>query len=470
MLGPTQAPVVLEGVAAALWFLRFARDPIQAMAHSYKTHGPFLKLPYPSVREKGTRALVIAIGAKFNREVLGNPTAWRPVNIGPPGPRDSSVRRLNRGILGMTGAQHKHYRRLIVPPLQRIDDKGAQMIRLAEEQVDSWPMDKPIDLDAHTKKLVRTFAIGLLFGDDRPHGYPVADRINQLTKCNFSWRIFACPLNIPGTPYHQMVRNAEDLERRLIKWGKSKRGPIDNRDLLSIVVNNPDETGCPVSAEIAVNHTPTLFGASFDTCQNGLLWALVLLDQHPQIARDLYDELQGSGGGPSSYQQLVELPLLDAIVRESLRILPPVPQQIRYAQVDTSLNGYPLPRRTKVVLSPFMTNRDPDLYPHADRFQPDRWAAVAPSAYQYSVFSGGPRGCPGYGFAIALMKVGIATIMTRYRIAVQPGARIDYKVNVTLTPRRAIPAVFHRQDGAFAASPIRGKIRDLVQFPNGNGQ
>ena len=471
MLASTHVPVVLQGVAAALWFLRFARDPIQAIAQSYATHGPFLKLPYPSIREKEARALVIAIGPKFNREVLGNPAAWRPVNIGPPGPRDSTIRRLNRGILGMTGAQHQHYRRLIVPPLQRIDARGAQMIRLAEEQVDSWPLDKSIDLVAYAKKLVRTFAIGLLFGDDRPQGYPVADRLNKLTKCNFSWRIFACPMNIPGTPYHQMVRDAEDLERRVVKWGNSKRGQIDNRDLLSIVVNNPDESGCPASDETIVNHTPTLFGASFETCQNGLVWALLLLDQHPQIARDLFDELQGSGAGSlPSYEQLVELPLLGAIVKESLRILTPVPQQIRYAQVDTSLNDYPLARRTKVVLSPFLTNRDPRLYPDPDRFRPDRWATISPSSYEYSVFSGGPRGCPGYLFAVALLKVAIATIMTRYRIALQPGTRIDYKVNVALTPRRAIPAVFHRQDGAFAASSIRGKIRDLVRFPNGNGQ
>ena len=410
---------------------------------------------------------MVAIGPEFNRQVLGNPTMWHPVNVGPPGHRTSTVRRLNRGILGMSGPQHQHYRRLLVPPLQRIDPRVPDMIGLAEEQVDSWPMHEPIDLVAHARKLVRTFAIGLLFGDDRPHGYPIADGITQLMKSNFSWKIFACPLNIPGTPYHQMVRGAEDLESRIIEWANCKRGQMDNRDLLSIVVNSPDEKGCPASNEAVVNHTPTLFGASFETCQNALVWTLLLLDQHPQIARDLYEELRGSSaGGLPSRQRLMELPLLAAVVKESMRILPPVPQQIRVAQDDTNLNGYPIARRTKVLLSPFLTNREPGIYPDADRFRPDRWATIAPSQYEYSVFSGGPRGCPGYTFALAILKVAVATIMTRYRIALEPGTRIDYNVGVALTPRRGIPAVLHRHNGAFAASSIRGKIRDLVTFPS----
>ena len=458
-------PVVFRWRAASLWYLRFARDPLQALKRSYDTHGPFVKLPYPRVPAKGTsRAFVVAIGPEFNREVLGNPTAWRPVNIGPPGPKNSAVRRLARGILGMTGARHEHYRRLLVPPLQR-SARAPDMIRLAEEEVDSWPMQQPIDLAAHARKLVRTFAIGLLFGDDRSHGYPIADMINQGTNCNFSWKIFACPLNIPGTPYHRMVRDAVDLESRIIAWANCKRGQMDKRDLLSIVVNSPDENGGPATNEDIINHTPTLFGAAFETCQNAVIWTLLLLDQHPQIARDLYEELQVSGGLPS-HQQLTQLPLLDAIVKESMRILPPVPQQFRVAQHDTTLNGYPLASRTKVLLSSFLTNREPDLYPDANRFRPDRWATIDPSPYEYSVFSAGPRGCPGYAFGSAILKVAIATIMTRYRIALPSRKQIDYRVGVALTPRRAIPAVLHRQNGAFAATSIRGTIRDLVRFPS----
>jgi cytochrome P450 len=133
----------------------------------------------------------------------------------------------------MTGRTHdEHYRRLLVAPLQRnkINGMGADMIRLANEQVDTWPMHRPIDLGAHAKKLVRTFAIGLLFGDDRSHGYPIADMINRWTDHVWSLKV-ACPVAMPGTPRHRMLRDAEKLESCIIEWAERKRGQIDNRDL-----------------------------------------------------------------------------------------------------------------------------------------------------------------------------------------------------------------------------------------------
>jgi cytochrome P450 len=369
----------------------------------------------------------------------------------------------------MTGRKHDHYRRLFLPPLRRsaVNAMGADMMRLAEEQLGSWPVHEPIDLLAQTKKLVRTFAIGLLFGDDRAHGFPIAEMIEDGTDHNWSWKIFAFPVKTPGTPFYEMLRKAENLESRIMDWAERKRGRIDGGDLLSILVNSPDENGGPACIENAVAHIPTLLGAAHETGESALIWTLLLLDQHPRIARDLYDELHGAGaGGLPSCQELMQLPLLDSIVNESMRLLPPVPQQFRVAEHDTTLDGYPLAARTKVLLSPFLTSLEPELYADADRFLPGRWASISPSPYRCSVFSAGPRGCPGYAFAIAMLKVAVAAILTRYRIALRPGTRIDYKVRVALTPRAAIPAVLLRQDGMFAASSIRGGIRNLVRFPN----
>jgi cytochrome P450 len=193
----------------------------------------------------------------------------------------------------------------------------------------------------------------------------------------------------------------------------------------------------------------------------------VLLCQHPRIARDLLDELQGQlAGATPSLERISDLPLLDAVINESLRILPPVPQQFRIASRDTALANVPVPRNTKVLLSPFLTNRDPDLYPDPDCFKPERWTSINPSPYEFASFSGGPWICPGFSFGTAVVKVLVATILTRFRVALASNARVDYKVTLTLTPNGKIPATLHRQDGAFSKSPIRGSIRDLVRFSN----
>jgi cytochrome P450 len=462
-----RAPVLLNGPAAAAWYFRFWRDPLQTMVQSRAAYGPFIQLPHPRFFTNTPRPFLVAIGADFNREVLGDPTAWRPVHLGPDGRKHSASRRVGMGLIRMRGRQHEHYRRLISRPLQprNVNAMGADMVRLAEEEVAAWPVGQVIDLWAQTQRLMRTLAIGLLFGDDRTHGYPIADMINRRTR----WSAMAafCPLNVPGTAYHRMQRNDEILERRIIEWANCKRGSVDERDILSLIVASPDENGDPLHDQMIAGHIATLFGAAYETCQNALIWTLVLLSQHPQIARDLFDELEEKAGGVApDFDRLVKLPLLAAVVKESMRILPIAPQQMRVALRASTLAGYPVPPYTRVVLSSLLTNRDPKIYCEADRFKPERWAAINPSPYEYLVFSAGPRGCPGYWFGLCAVKAALAAIMTRFRIAIVPNTRIDFAVGITMSPRRGIPAVLHDQDGAFTTSPIRGGIRKMVQLPN----
>jgi cytochrome P450 len=160
-----------------------------------------------------------------------------------------------------------------------------------------------------------------------------------------------------------------------------------------------------------------------------------------------------------------ELSYLDAVVRESMRILPPVPFQIRVAQCDTKIFGYAVPRGTRVILNAFLTNRMAHPYPNGDVFRPERWFTIAPTAFEFPVFSGGPHSCPGYWFGSAAVKIALAAILTRYRLVLAPDTRIDYRVQPTMRPLQRVHALVQAQDGAFAATPISGRIRDLVSFP-----
>jgi cytochrome P450 len=107
----------------------------------------------------------------------------------------------------------------------------------------------------------------------------------------------------------------------------------------------------------------------------------------------------------------------------------------------------------------------PELYADPDRFRPERWAQIDPSPFEYAAFSGGPRSCPGSAFGTSVVKMALATIFMRHRVTLAPDARIDYQVKVALSPRGPVPAMLHPADGAFAAAPLRGTIRELVQAP-----
>src|SRR6185295_14109311 len=133
---------------------------------------------------------------------------------------------------------------------------------------------------------------------------------------------------------------------------------------------------------LVASHILTLFGASYETCQTVLTWTLFLIAQHPDVAARLLDEVADLPSEPAAATAYLKTcTWLDAVLKEAMRLLPPVPMQVREAAADTDLVDGPIKARTRVILSAFLTNRLPEIYSQGDRFQPERWASLAPSQY-----------------------------------------------------------------------------------------
>lgn len=468
---PDAALVRLSGVQAWRWGLRLLRDVLLAARQCHDEFGPLVAisdaLPFfrPRLVVLGV-PLVLTVGAGFAREIFEDPATWRPVSLMPGGPRNSAARRLKGGLMRMTGPTHAHYRKLLAAPLRRaaVDATGDEMARLAEQEIASWPVGATIDLWEYSRRALRNLAIGLLFGGDRQSGYPIADMIAQVTERKWAPGC-AIPVNLPFTPFRRMLRESEALESRILAWGETKRGRAAERDLAAIIVNSPDVDGNPPTSATIVGQIPSLYAGATEAGQSTLFWTLILLAQHPRIAQELLDELhQQLNGNPLTMLTIAGLPRLDAVVKESMRLFTPVPLQMRIAQREATLAGQPLPKETRLVLSSFLTNRMPDLYPEPDRFIPQRWSTIDPSPFEFLAFSAGPRICPGYWFGLNAIKVALAAILMRYGIVFEPNTRIDYAVQPTLRPRGRVPVKLRPQDGGLAAVSIRGNIHHLLQL------
>jgi cytochrome P450 len=472
------APVRLTGPAAWGWALRFGLDPLMATRRAHAAFGSFVVLAEALPFMRRPRApllnvpLVLTAGAAFNRELLSDPETWRGVSLLPGGPRNSAARRLSQGLTRTTGPQHAHYRKLVAPPLRRtsVSALAEKMARLAEAEVASWPAGQTIDVWEFPRRLMCGFAVELLFGGNSERGYFIADAVSRLMEDKWGSSAFSFRVNLPFTSYGRIVRQSALLERRVLEWARTKRGQVDDRDLASIIVNSPDADGNPPSDATIVGQIPSLFAAAFEAGQSALTWTLLLLAQHPRVAAQLLDELCDKMGGKTgstwpSLSDAGDLSYLDAVVKESMRVLPPVPFQIRVAQRDTKIFGFHLPQGTRVILNTFLTNRMPHPYPDGDVFRPERWFTIAPTAFEFPVFSGGPHSCPGYWFGSTAVKIALAAILRRYRLVLTLNARIDYRVQPTMRPLQRVHALLHPQDGAFAATPVSGRIRDLVTLP-----
>jgi cytochrome P450 len=204
------------------------------------------------------------------------------------------------------------------------------------------------------------------------------------------------------------------------------------------------------------------------TSANALTWTLLLLSQHPRVAADLLDELEGVlGGDAPSVESLARLPLLDRVVKESLRVITPVPFNGRIVARPTELGGYTLPEGTEVFVSIYHTHHMPELYPRPEAFDPRRWESINPSVYEYHPFSAGPRMCIGATFAVLELKIVLSMVVQRYRLELAPRARIDRVGVIVLTSKKGLPMTLHRQDRAFdrGVGGVRGNVREMVELP-----
>lgn len=446
----------LTGLAALNAYLLFARDAVLCMQRLSQRHGPLVGIGQvlPLGRDK---VHYLASAPEYARRVLSDPETFHTVGLVARGPRGSAQRRLRRGIVSMNGPAHRHYRRLLAPPLRKaaVEAHAPGIAAAVASELDGWPVGQEADLFALCRGLLRRIALSQLFAaGDAAEACRVSDMINEHLRMNTSKGVLACPVNLPGTPFRGMLRYAERVETAVLAWAAQRQGQPRSDDLLSLVVNAPDETGRPIGQEAIAGHVPTLFGAAYETCQSALFWCLLLLHQHPAVAAALAEALRDEE----------DPALLDQVVREAMRVLPPVPFQIRRASRDNELLGCPMTDGDRVFLSILLINRDPETWEEARCFRPGRWAGRDPLAYDYPVFSAGPRVCIGALFARAALKESLRQILRRFRLAIRPGTRIDRRISVTMAPSRAIPTLLHPADGAFAAAPLTGNMMDLVDW------
>jgi cytochrome P450 len=170
-------------------------------------------------------------------------------------------------------------------------------------------------------------------------------------------------------------------------------------------------------------------------------------------------------GAAPTREQLAELSFLDCVIKESMRILPPVPFTIRATEDDLAMGPLLLRHGTRVICSHHITHHLSDLYPEPEQFRPNRWQEINPTQYEYMPFSAGPRACIGAMFAFQVMKISLSMMLQKFRFNVVPNTRIDRVVRIKMNPRHGLPMVLSENDRNFPVTKVRGQIHEMVALP-----
>ncbi|MCA9710729.1 MAG: cytochrome P450 [Myxococcales bacterium] len=460
---PGLRPLPLVGDRMAL--VRLFSAPLRVLMGLHRAHGSIAAIAHQP-------PLVCAFGPAFNQQILPHAKEFQhstelPMRI-PPG---SAFERNATNLTMMVGERHQAQRRLMMPAFQRLAVAGYRdaMVSVAERHLARWSPGAALDLAAELEALTLTVMLRCLFGVSP--GDP-RDVLRQLGKrfleVMSSPAAILLPLDAPLTPYGRFLRLCERIEARMLELIEQARAR-DGHDVLSTLVRAHDEDGTRLTDAELVGHMGLLVTAGHETTANALLWTLLLLAQHPRVYADLRDELRDALHGEApTVEQLPRLPLLDAVVKESLRLLPPTYMMfIRRAGEAFALGPYALPQGSRVLLSALVTHHMPEVWPDPERFDPGRWETRKPSAFEFLPFGAGPRLCLGASFAEQEIRVLLAMIVQRVGLEVLHGTRVDPKGRgITLGPRDAVPVRVTAPDRAPGpAVPLRGSIHDLVQLP-----
>ncbi|PYE81407.1 cytochrome P450 [Pseudoroseicyclus aestuarii] len=191
-------------------------------------------------------------------------------------------------------------------------------------------------------------------------------------------------------------------------------------DLASKIMTARDAEGEGFSPEEMIDQVAIFFLAGHETSAAALGWALYLLAAHPDWQDRVAAEARGWDG---SFAGLSGLGVTRDVLRETLRLYPPVPMMVREAARPERFRGRAVPRGAQIVVSPWHLHRHERLWEAPDAFDPGRWnsAAGRQSARRaYLPFSAGPRACPGAGFAMTEGVLLLAVLLRKLRLAPGP--------------------------------------------------
>jgi cytochrome P450 len=192
-------------------------------------------------------------------------------------------------------------------------------------------------------------------------------------------------------------------------------------DLATRIMTTPDpESGETFTEDEMTDQVAIFFLAGHETSAALLGWALWCLAAAPSWGEDVAREGTAFLANPG-FERLSSMPVTRNVLRETLRLYPPVPMMVREATRQETFRNRTVPIGSQIVISPWHLGRHEARWTDPDVFDPSRWetgAAKTAMREAYLPFSAGPRVCPGAGFAMAEGAILLASLMARFRFEV----------------------------------------------------
>lgn len=405
----------------------------------YRRNGPVYYSKTPALDA------VAALGPDATQEVLSNrnkdftTVAWNDV-IGP---------FFNRGLLLMDFDEHMYHRRIMQEAFTRTRLSGyiEHMDRVATRVVaQDWPVnDRRFLFMPAVKELTLDIASVVFMGHEPGSDHDLVTKINEAfaTTTRSGGAIIRTP--VPPFKWWRGLQARKVLEDYFVERVKARRN-AQGTDMLTVLCHTADSDGNTFSDNDIVNHMIFLMMAAHDTSTSTLTTMAYHLAANPLWQERCRDEGARIGDGPLDIEALDKLETFDLVINECLRMMTPLPFNVRRAVRDTEILGHYIPAGTNINLWPGMNHRLPELWTDPETFDPDRFAEPRSEhkrhRYAFAPFGGGAHKCIGMVFGQLEVKTVMHRLLRNYRLELPtPGYRPRYDYAGMPIPMDGMPIV-----------------------------
>lgn len=368
---------------------------------------------------------------------------------------------VGRGLLSTEGPEWLAHRRQMLPAFrrERLSRLPNATHEAASSLMENWETERragrAIPLAAAMQELtMQVMARALLstrLGEEQALRFGAAVRdalVDIRARNNTRLRL---PLWIPLGANKRLMRTKRALDQFVLQHIEDRQkqagrqasrqadaGALDMLD--SLRASHSPDTGRPFDDGELRDETKTLFVAGFETTAATLTWALYSIARHPETASAWHNEIDKElNGRAPGWGDIDRLHLTRAILRETMRVYPPVYNLPRVCVREDRLAGHRIRPGTIVLVSIFAIHRSADYWPEPEVFRPERFLPGARfDPHAFLPFGAGKHTCIGADFALAEMTMALAALGQRYRFSLADPAPVGMTARITLVPDREI--------------------------------
>lgn len=353
-----------------------------------------------------------------------------------------------RGLLMYDFDEHRVQRRILQTSFktQAMRTYIGMMAPIILRDIDQrWRYNAQFVFFPHIKRMLLDIASEVFFGVTSDSD--TTERLTQAFLDIVDGQMGLFRVDLPGFKFHKGMRARRTLESTISALIPGRRGS-DGSDMLTHMCNAEKEDGSQFSDAEIIPHANFLLFAAHDTTTSALSHVMYYLARNPEWQHKARTECQLLGKAIPDYDDLDKLVVLDKIFKESLRMHPSVPIQVRRTTRDIEMGGYEIPAYTQVCTVPSFSHYMSEYWTNPVAFDPERFddarAEHKSHSFAFAPFGGGAHKCIGMHFAIMNAKLFLYLFLSRYQFRLADHASGKMQSVPLPKPADGVPLVVDR--------------------------